>query len=278
MYPIGILLTAQGTGAGKTFIDMYNGNNVASGTYGGLALPVVRIGNLSSSSLPAVGGQTPVGWGIYTNNGYFSGTIAADKGVIGGFSIDSNSIHSGSFGTANSVLVSTGTTSNANIANSGSINGWAFTAGTTYGVTKTGVLYATNAHISGAITVGSGSNVYTKTETDNYLSITTLTSDAKEFRNVASYSSSLNPGTGYITIVTPITPNRMCSIHITGYNYSGKDETIDLTVSFYNYTSGIVNHGFVNKGSYAIKEVRIGQVSSSDQRAVIILGTSANKW
>ena len=83
-YPLGIFMTAMGTN-GKTFLDIYGGVNVLTTTYGGYADPNVRIGNLSG--LPAVGNQTPVGWGIYTTNGYFKGTVAADNGYIGGASI-----------------------------------------------------------------------------------------------------------------------------------------------------------------------------------------------
>ena len=83
-YPLGIFMTAMGTN-GKTFLDIYGGGNVLTTTYGGYADPNVRIGNLSG--LPAVGNQTPVGWGIYTTNGYFKGTVAADNGYIGGASI-----------------------------------------------------------------------------------------------------------------------------------------------------------------------------------------------
>ena len=137
MYPIGILLTAQGTGASKTFIDMYNGNNAASGTYGGLALPVVRIGNLSSSSLPAVGGQTPTGWGIYTSNGYFTGTIVSTSGTIGNWSITGSSIQTGAFNTAGKMY----------FGNSG------ISLGTTFRVTSDGALTATSGTIGG-ITIG----------------------------------------------------------------------------------------------------------------------------
>ena len=83
-YPLGIFMTAMGTN-GKTFLDIYGGGNVLTTTYGGYADPNVRIGNLSG--LPVVGNQTPVGWGIYTTNGYFKGTVAADNGYIGGASI-----------------------------------------------------------------------------------------------------------------------------------------------------------------------------------------------
>lgn len=82
-YPLGIYMSALGAN-GRTFIDIYGGNNAVSTTYtSAMALPVVRVGNLSSMNLPQVGGVTPNGWGIYTSNGFFSGTVAAKQGKIG---------------------------------------------------------------------------------------------------------------------------------------------------------------------------------------------------
>ena len=80
--PLGIYMTAAGSN-GRTFLDIYGGNLVESTTYGGLSTPVVRIGNLSGSNLPPVGNVTPNGWGIYTSNGFFSGTMVAKRGIIG---------------------------------------------------------------------------------------------------------------------------------------------------------------------------------------------------
>lgn len=80
--PLGIYMTAAGSN-GRTFLDIYGGNLAESTTYGGLSTPVVRIGNLSGSNLPPVGNVTPNGWGIYTSNGFFSGTVAARQGKIG---------------------------------------------------------------------------------------------------------------------------------------------------------------------------------------------------
>ena len=56
-------------------------------------------------------------------------------------------------------MVSTGSTISYNIGNSGSINGWAFTAGSKFGVTKKGDLYASNANITGSLSM-SGNFVY----------------------------------------------------------------------------------------------------------------------
>ena len=81
LYPLGIFMTALREN-GKTFIDIYGGGYATStAVAGGFAKPVLRIGNLAG--LPTIGTQTPVGYGIYTSNGYFSGVVAAKKGIIG---------------------------------------------------------------------------------------------------------------------------------------------------------------------------------------------------
>ena len=81
--PIGIYMTALGDGTGQTIIDIYGGQEAASTTYKGLAKPYVRIGNLNGLSSLTIGGQNPGGWGLYTSNGYFEGTVAARRGYIG---------------------------------------------------------------------------------------------------------------------------------------------------------------------------------------------------
>ena len=86
--PIGILLTAKGTSANSTFIDIYGGvNDLSSPPSVAFTDPNVRIGNLEG--LDAIGGKSPEGWGIYTDNGYFKGTIVSTSGQIGNFTINS---------------------------------------------------------------------------------------------------------------------------------------------------------------------------------------------
>ena len=173
LYPLGILMSAQGR-ASKSFIDIYGGGNIqeagylermssetdeiqtASSDYGGLAMPRVRIGNLRG--LPNIrsndfknDGFLPTGWGIYTDNGFFNGTIVSNNGLIGGFTLDKNSITNGDLGNQNSVIVSTGTEGTTAIGNSGNISSWAFVAGENFGVTTSGALHATQADITGTI-------------------------------------------------------------------------------------------------------------------------------
>lgn len=174
MYPIGILLTAQGTGSSKTFIDMYNGNNESSSTYGGLAMPVVRIGNLSGNSdvannqpLPAVGGQTPTGWGIYTSNGYFSGTIAAEKGKIANFTINGTKLYSNGHSAYNTsvtgiyigddyISFGSGGVTYFNTSGTGKIGPW--TLSTTY-IRNGAITGATNTSVAGVYLGTDGLNI-----------------------------------------------------------------------------------------------------------------------
>lgn len=86
-------------------------------------------------------------------------TITADKikvdslqaisAKIGGFTIDSNNIASGTWGTSGSVMMCTGTDGAKSIGGSGTISGWCFTAGSKFGVTKTGALYASDITVNG---------------------------------------------------------------------------------------------------------------------------------
>lgn len=145
--PVGIRMSSYNEDK-KSSIDIYNGT-VDDGK------PVVRMGYLGG--LPAINGENPTGYGFYAvGNAFFSGRIVSSSGKIGGFRLSENSIQNGTFGQSGSVLICTGTNSSASIGGSNSINGWCFTAGSTFGVTKTGALYATNANITGVINANSG--------------------------------------------------------------------------------------------------------------------------
>lgn len=151
-YPVGILLTSYGAvsehtdGTAKTYIDIYGGSATK---------PVVRLGSMTG--LDAVNGVTPSGWGLYTSNGYFSGLIVSTSGKIGGWSLSTNSLTTGTWGSNGSAMLCTGSTTQKSIGGSpASTSGWVFTAGANFGVTSSGALYANSAHISGEITATSG--------------------------------------------------------------------------------------------------------------------------
>ena len=102
--PVGILLTSYGVSQ-ATYIDIHGGVNSNSGTPSvPNANPNVRVGYLNglpSFTIAGVTTATPSGWGIYTDNGYFKGKIAADGGVIGGFIISELQLYTGSHSSDN---------------------------------------------------------------------------------------------------------------------------------------------------------------------------------
>lgn len=156
LYPLGIFMTALGEN-GKTFLDIYGGGYATStATAGGFAKPVLRIGNLAG--LPAVGGSTPTGYGIYTSNGYFSGAIVAKQGKIGDGTAawtignDSNSrayIYSGITN-----ITTSGSTTGTYVGTNGISN---YNSATQYVNLTGGKITAQGADIAGKITASSGS-------------------------------------------------------------------------------------------------------------------------
>ena len=148
-HPVGIRMTAYGTN-NSSYIDMYGGTASTDYTH-----PIVRIGRLNGITF---NGKTfgtnelPAAWGIYTLNGYFEGAVVAKEGKIGEWIIDSKKIYTGTWGAANSAMMSPGTTStdgNKSIGGSDSISGWTFTSGANFGVNKDGSLYANKGKIGG---------------------------------------------------------------------------------------------------------------------------------
>ena len=153
--PIGIYMTALGDGTGQTMIDIYGGQEPSGTTYKGLAKPYVRIGNLSGLSSLSVGGQNPKGWGIYTSNGYFEGTIAARRGYIG------NNTKYWTIGTSgtNSTIFSGPTTVSATgtagtyLGTDGFLN---TASSSVYAQITNGILTAKGADITGVINADTG--------------------------------------------------------------------------------------------------------------------------
>ena len=156
-YPVGIRMSATGNANSAPYVDIW-GNKSNSDPDTVYTIPSVRLGYLDGLSTTLNGISISCnGYGLYADNVYLNGTIMSNSGSIGGFKIDYNSFTNGTWGTDKSVLVCTGTNSAKAVGGSSAINGWCFTAGSKFGVTTNGDLYASNANISGTITSDKGS-------------------------------------------------------------------------------------------------------------------------
>lgn len=146
--PVGIRMSATGSTNAAPYVDIW-GSKSNSDPDTVYTVPSVRLGYLDGLKC---GTYDCVGYGLYADNVYLNGTIISNSGTIGGFNITTNALTNGTWGTDKSVLMSTGTTENKAVGGSSAINGWCFTAGSKFGVTTSGDLYASNANISGKVT------------------------------------------------------------------------------------------------------------------------------
>lgn len=151
-YRLGIYLESYNSENKKPVINIFDG----SGTD-----PKVVLGKLDGT--PKVNNVSPTGYGLYSDNAFLKGTIIATSGTIGGFTLSTNSIQNGTFGQDGSVMMCLGSNNSVSIGGSGNINGWTFTAGSKFGVTKNGAMYATSGKIGkytitdSCLTTGGGS-------------------------------------------------------------------------------------------------------------------------
>lgn len=146
--PVGIRMSATGSANAAPYLDIW-GSKSSSDPDTVYTVPSVRLGYLDGLKC---GTYDCVGYGLYADNVYLNGTIISNSGTIGGFNINTNALVNGTWGTDKSVLMSTGTTENKAVGGSSAISGWCFTAGSKFGVTTSGDLYASNVNISGKVT------------------------------------------------------------------------------------------------------------------------------
>lgn len=140
--------------AGSTVID---GARIVTGsiTANSIASSAITTDKLAANSITAAKiasaaiTSAKIAAGAVTAEKISVSDLSALKAKIGGFTIDSNSIHNGTWGADGSVMMCIGSTASKSIAGSPAISGWCFTAGDKFGVTKTGALYASNANITG---------------------------------------------------------------------------------------------------------------------------------
>lgn len=150
--PVGIRMSAIGSANSAPYVDIW-GSKSNSDPDTVYTIPSVRLGYLDGLKC---GTYDCVGYGLYADNVYLNGTIISNSGQLGGFKIGANNLSNGTWGTDKSVLMSIGTTENKAIGGSSAISGWCFTAGSKFGVTTSGDLYASNANISGTINAAKG--------------------------------------------------------------------------------------------------------------------------
>jgi len=124
----------------------------------------VQLGNLASLAnynngtftMPAI-----PGYGLYTDNGFFSGRIYSATGTIGGWTLGATTLTGTNISLSNTGVITAGSGNNVAIMSSANATyrlwiGHATAGSAPFRITKEGVLYATGATISGTITATAG--------------------------------------------------------------------------------------------------------------------------
>lgn len=135
-----------------TFTGLIDSANYAytSGTYAtsGTGIDLTN-GNIISEKFSIIDGNVNL-----------KGNVTATSGYIGiatqGWKIDENSLYHGSSFAKADMFLCTGSGAKFEIGTSGSISGWMLKAGENFGVTTSGALYCSDAHIEGEVAATSG--------------------------------------------------------------------------------------------------------------------------
>lgn len=252
-YRLGIYLESYSSENKKPVINIFDG----SGTD-----PKVVLGKLDGT--PKVNNVSPTGYGLYSDNAFLKGTIIATSGTIGGFTLSTDSIQNGTFGQDGSVMMCLGSNNSASIGGSGNINGWTFTAGSKFGVTKNGAMYATSGKIGkytitdSCLTTGGGSGCTGMGGTHAFWAGSDDSSNAP-FRvgyNGLLYASSATI-TGNITATSGIIGG--CSIKDNVLQIANANIT---SIDANKINSGTINADRIGSGTITADKIAIGDFTN----------------
>lgn len=254
----------KGDNSDLTFFVNYKGEFTATKATitGNITAESGKIGGWTIGASTLTGGNTVFNsdGSINANNVFTVGTdgkITATGGTIGGWNIQSGRLYSGDVN-----LYSSDQSTKTTIAGN-STNMWRYTAGTNFGVTKSGYLYASGVTISGDITASSGSfsgKVYASEGTfangtfTNATVTGTLTAGSYLGGSTKVYESGgliSSDGTTYVQVYSGydyLKANdiylRCQRLHV--FNTSGTDYTgLSQTISVYS-SSGTRNLSFIH--------------------------------
>lgn len=118
------------------------------------------LGTVTATDLTVTGGKITLGDATLSSTGLT--VVGTGSSKLGCVSVDKNSLFIGSWGGSSrktpSVFMCSGSSTSQSLGGSGSINGWAFGAGSNFGVTNTGAVYCNNMNVNGGKIVINGSS------------------------------------------------------------------------------------------------------------------------
>jgi hypothetical protein len=280
------------------FIDIING--IASDTdWNTISKVKVRLGNLAGISDSLFGSLS--GYGLYTTNGYFKGSVSATSGNIGGWSLNNNSLYSTNIGliSGSAAMILLGHSSNYNSAKiglkndgsgklaSGNIN-WDSTGNTTLGSTQYNHLLFSSNKIefkNSSTILGSLSSTtwILGEDTGNNIQISSNNIEIYQSSNkIANYGSTITIGnTGNTNVYTEIT-NGTLKIKNSLNEYlvassSGLSMTGSITANSGNIGGWSINGNKIFKNRVSLVSSLVNSYWDKIENNTFITGEDYNK-
>ena len=245
--PVGIMMNSYGTN-GLTYIDIYGGS--ATSTY---TTPNVRIGNLGG--LVFNGSTLSNQWGIYTNNGYFSGKIIANGGTIGGFTIGDTAIYTGTLTSATDNYIGLSTADFTRSIGGTSRTGLRMAIGGKFGATGDGTIYSNDLQANGGNiagwTISSSSLTKISPAIDNVRYSAVMQAPTDTGMAPTNVAFGVRTSTNNADWVYPFVVKYDGSLKATNADISGKITATSGSISGSLVTSGI-NANNISTGTIAI--------------------------
>lgn len=240
--------------------------------------PRAKMGKMGSE-LPSVGTIVPDGWGIWTDNGYFSGVVSANAGQIGGWTLAANAIY------ANGGTISTGVppinSSNPGVyMNAGGIFGYG-TLGLTFSlpsdpaqrpIFSSGTILETVYEVTNASVIRTGT-LFPKVQIDN--------SGIFAYNSGSVAKFSVDSSTGVMTAVDgvfsgSVTASQIAGGTITGGRINGGTISGGLfsagTVSSAVFSGGTVTQGTISAATISGGTVSGGLISGGTVSGALVTG------
>ena len=198
------------------------------------------------------------GIGLGTGNFYVtsSGSLYTKNGTIGCFTLNSSYLYAGTSNTDNYVLL--GQLSSSRTVCGTSLSNWGLILGTKFGVSRAGVLYGSDAHITGDITATSGSfsDCTIDSSCDIYGYVYMSGSEEVKFygaKTTMSYETWIG-GTG---IASTITQNQNGTI-FTSYSYNRPFGQIIVPGSYSTNANDGMIFGIMEGANFKIQNLLCG--------------------
>ena len=184
-----------------------------------------------------------------------TGSVTATSGEIGGFTIDSTSIRNGELSSTSAGAIGLSTDGFARTIN-GTSRTLRFAIGSKFGVTSSGVLYASDVNVTGSITATSGSIAGSLVTSG--ISADNITAGTLSASRIAANSISVSKLTGTIT-------NSGWSIDLEAGTFTIGNISAD------NITTGTLSADRVGAGSFTITGGSVDITTSSQSTSKIKL-------